>query len=214
LTSKADGETVRDFLEAANTEMAGGVYTGMTGEAVALPTKAANAAAETAQCRIARLFDAHHQRLYRLARRMVPTTEDARDLVQETFLRAARSPNSVPQGAQPEEAWLVRVLVNVCRDVWRKRATRARLSGESTLGVLPGSDPERALIARHTVWAGLNQLPPRRRAAIVMYELDGLQIAEIATLLGVSAVTVRWHLSRGRRELAKLVSRESGVGSQ
>ncbi len=205
LTSKGDGETVGDFLEAANIEMAAGVYTGMTGEAVALPTKAANAAAETAECRIARLFDAHHQRLYRLARRMVSTTEDARDLVQETFLRAARSPNSVPEGAQPEEAWLVRVLVNVCRDGWRKRATRARLGGESTLGVLPGSDPERALIARHTVWAGLNQLPPRRRAAIVMYELDGLQIAEIATLLGVSAVTVRWHLSRGRRELARIV---------
>ena len=194
--------------------MAAGVYTGMTGEAVALPTKAANATAETAECRIARLFDAHHQRLYRLARRMAATTEDARDLVQETFLRAARSPGSVPQGAQPEEAWLVRVLVNVCRDGWRKRATRARLGGESTLSPLPPSDPERAMMARHIIWAALNQLPPRRRAAIVMYELDGLQIAEIARLLGISAVTVRWHLSRGRHELARIVgSQESEVGS-
>ena len=194
-------------MEPANIAMPAGVYTGMTGEAVALQTKAANAAAETAEGRIARLFDAHHQRLYRLARRMVSTTDDARDLVQETFLRAARSPQSVPDGAQAEEAWLVRVLVNICRDGWRKRATRARLGGESTLGVLPGSDPERALIARHTVWAALNQLPPRRRAAIVMYELDGLQIAEIASMLGVSAVTVRWHLSRGRRELEQIVRR-------
>jgi RNA polymerase sigma-70 factor (ECF subfamily) len=140
---------------------------------------------------------------------MVGTTEDARDLVQETFLRAARSPNSVPEGAQPEEAWLVRVLVNVCRDGWRKRATRARLGGESMVGVLPASDPERAFIARHTVWAALNRLPPRRRAALVMYELDGLHIAEIAAMLGVSAVTVRWHLSRGRRELAKIVGSRS-----
>jgi RNA polymerase sigma-70 factor (ECF subfamily) len=61
------------------------------------------------------------------------------------------------------------------------------------------------LIARHTVWNALRRLPPRRRAAIVLYELDGLQISEIATLLGVSAVTVRWHLSRGRRELARIV---------
>ena len=196
---------VGDFLEAANTVMAASVCTDMTGEAVALPTKAANAAAETAECRIARLFDAHHQRLYRLARRMAATTEDARDLVQEAFLRAARSPGSVPDGAQAEEAWLVRVLVNVCRDGWRKRATRARLGGERALSPLPASDPERAMIARHTIWAALNQLPPRRRAAIVMYELDGLQIAEIARLLGISAVTVRWHLSRGRHELAKIV---------
>jgi RNA polymerase sigma-70 factor (ECF subfamily) len=223
LTSKHLGETDRDFLEPANTVMAAGVYTGMTGaldsaragEAVALPTKAASAAAETAECRVARLFDAHHQRLYRLARRMAATTEDARDLVQETFLRAARSPGSVPDGAQPEEAWLVRVLINVCRDGWRKRATRSRLDVQNTLRPLPTSDPEQQLIARHTIWGALNQLHPRRRAAVVMYELDGLQIAEIAALLGMSAVTVRWHLSRGRRELAKIVgSQLSGVGSR
>jgi RNA polymerase sigma-70 factor, ECF subfamily len=185
--------------------MAAAVYTGMTGEAVVLPTAATSAPAETAERRIARLFDAHHQRLYRLARRMAATTEDARDLVQETFLRVARSPESVPHGAQPEEAWLVRVLVNVCRDGWRKRATRSRLSAEAALRPLPSTDPERLLIARHTVWDALRQLPPRRRAAIVMYELDGLPISEIATLLGISAVTVRWHLSRGRRELALIV---------
>ena len=202
---KTGAETVGDFLENANIEMAAGVYTGMTGEAVALPTKAANAAAQTAESRIARLFDVHHQRLYRLARRMAATAEDARDLVQETFLRAARSPHSVPEGARCEEAWLVRVLVNVCRDGWRKRATRARLGAESTLCPLPASDPEQTLIARHTIWAALRQLAPRRRAAIVMYELDGLPIPDIARMLGVSAVKVRWHLSRGRRDLARII---------
>ena len=100
----------------------------------------------------------------------------------------------------------MRVLVNLCRDAWRKRATRIRLDAERTLRPLPASDPERALIARRTIWKALNRPPPRRRAAIALYELDGLHIAEIAALLGVSAVTVRWHLSRGRRELARIVS--------
>jgi hypothetical protein len=59
--------------------------------------------------RVAALFDAHHQRLYRLARRLTPSPDDALDLVQETFLRAARAPTSVPVGADREEAWLVRV---------------------------------------------------------------------------------------------------------
>ncbi len=77
--------------------------------------------------RLASLFDAHYARLYRLARRLAPTTDDALDLVQETFLRATRFPNSIPAGAAGEEAWLVRVLVNIRRDQWRKASTRDRL---------------------------------------------------------------------------------------
>jgi DNA-directed RNA polymerase specialized sigma24 family protein len=66
--------------------------------------------------RLAALFDARYDRLYCLARRLVPSANDARDLVQETFLRAARSLASVPTGSTGEEAWLVRVLINIRRD--------------------------------------------------------------------------------------------------
>src|SRR5688572_5528747 len=76
--------------------------------------------------RVAALFDAHHQRIYRLARRLTSTADDALDLVQETFLRAARAPTSVPFGADREEAWLVRVLINLRRDQWRKAAVQKR----------------------------------------------------------------------------------------
>src|SRR5262249_56085654 len=72
------------------------------------------------------LCDAHEDRLYRLARRLAPGADEARDLVQETFLRAASSLASVPEGATREEAWLVRVLVNIRRDQWRRAAVRMR----------------------------------------------------------------------------------------
>ena len=52
--------------------------------------------------------------------------DDALDLVQETYLKAARSPTSVPLGATSEEAWLVRVLINIRRDQWRQTAVRKR----------------------------------------------------------------------------------------
>ena len=107
--------------------------------------------------RLAALFGAHSDRLYRLARRLTSTAEDARDLVQETFLRAATSSKSVPLGASNEEAWLVRVLVNIRRDQWRKSAVRQRLA-ESIARAQPlshYSNCESELIARTTVWRAL-----------------------------------------------------------
>jgi len=156
--------------------------------------------------RLAAMFDAHHQRLFRLARRLTPGAEEARDLVQETFLRAARAHQSIPHGN--EEAWLVRVLVNVRRDEWRRASTKKRIDPEGAAHAhrAEGSDQETAFIAKTTVWRALERLPPRRRAVIVMYELEGQTIPAIAKLLGVNAVTIRWHLSRGRRELAAVIA--------
>ena len=153
--------------------------------------------------RLAALFDAHHDRLYRLARRLAPNADDALDLVQETFLKAARSPTSIPLGLAGEEAWLVRVLINIRRDQWRKTAVRKRYDSEMIRSASVDNDQETALMARAVVWHALDKLTPRRRAIVVMYELEGLAIPAIASLLGISAITVRWHLSMGRRDLAR-----------
>jgi RNA polymerase sigma-70 factor (ECF subfamily) len=177
----------------------------MTGQAIAMPA-AADGAGEDFSRRLGTLFDTHYHRLYRLARRLSGSSEDARDVVQETFLRAARSPGSLPHGSPNEEAWLVRVLINICRDRWRRLAVQRNgaLSGELD-GPVQASDPEPALIARSVVQQALGQLMPRRRAILVMYELEGMPIPAIAKLLGVSAVTIRWHLSVGRREMARIL---------
>jgi RNA polymerase sigma factor (sigma-70 family) len=153
--------------------------------------------------RLAGLFDAHHDRLYRLARRLAPSADDALDLVQETFLKAARSPESVPLGLTSEEAWLVRVLINIRRDQWRKTTVRNRHDRAIGRSTNTDNDHETALIARATVWRALDKLTPRRRAIVIMHELEGLTVPAIASLLGISAITVRWHLSMGRRDLAR-----------
>jgi RNA polymerase sigma-70 factor (ECF subfamily) len=160
--------------------------------------------------RLSALFDAHHDRLYRLARRLAPNADDARDLVQETFLKAARSPTSVPLGLTSEEAWLVRVLINVRRDEWRKTAVRKRHDKELSRSTGVDSGQEAALLARATVWRALDRLTPRRRAVVVMHELEGLAVPAIASLLGISAITVRWHLSVGRRDLARALRPQMG----
>lgn len=157
--------------------------------------------------RLAGLFDTHYQRLFRLALRLSADREEARDLVQEAFLRAARRPGAVPDGA--EEAWLVRTLVNLCRDRYRRLGVRARVH-ESLRKDGETEHPEEAAVIRAAVRAALGRLAPRRRAAIVLHELDGLPVREVARLLGIGEVTVRWHLMAARRELARLLSKEDG----
>ena len=156
------------------------------------------------------LFDAHHPRLYRLATRLIGDADEARDLVQEAFLRLARHRGVERSGMELGEAWLVRVLVNLCRD--RQRRERVRRSHREAVAARPevvrGSEVDRearAIEARVTVQAALQQLPARRRAVIVLHELEERDTAEIAKILGLAQVTVRWHLHAGRRQLREVL---------
>jgi RNA polymerase sigma-70 factor (ECF subfamily) len=165
---------------------------------------------ESRALRMESLFDAHQGRLYRLARRLTSSADDALDLVQETFLRAARAQKLPAAGdSSAEEAWLVRILVNIRRDQWRKSEVRKRRNRTAEDALAPGltrPSPEAALIAKATVWRALELLPPRRRAVVVMHEIDGTPVPTIASLLGIGAITVRWHLSRGLRELNRALA--------
>ncbi len=154
--------------------------------------------------RLGLLFDACHRRLYRLARRLVSDPEEARDLVQEAFLRAARRVRSVPADDAGAEAWLTRVVVNLCRDRHRRLAVRRRDARHLvTPEADPSSSPEDRAAARSAVEAALATLPPRRRAVVVLHELEERSVAEIARLLGLARVTVRWHLASGRKDLVR-----------
>jgi RNA polymerase sigma-70 factor, ECF subfamily len=161
--------------------------------------------------RLGRLFEAHHERLFRLALRLLGEREEARDLVQESFLRAARSAGSVPVGERDAEAWLVRVAVNLCRDRFRRRAVRGDVVIEVPDLADPASGPEARAVARRTVSTALAKLPPRRRAVVVLHELEELPVADIAQLLGIGRVTVRWHFAAGRRALAQLLVPTAGA---
>lgn len=154
---------------------------------------------------LARWFDTHHDRLYRLARRLCGDPEEARDIVQETFLRLARSRSRRPASDAHAEAWLVRTLVNLCRDHHRKRKVRRQVPAPDPASSPGVGTPESAAVARSSVEAALARLPARRRAVVVLHELEELDAAEIARRLGLARVTVRWHLHAGRRDLKRIL---------
>jgi RNA polymerase sigma-70 factor (ECF subfamily) len=111
----------------------------------------------------------------------------------------------------------VRVLINIRRDQARKTSVRDRHDRSQAKGcnlAIGSPNPEATLIARTAVWKALDILPPRRRAIVVMHELEGLAIPAIASLLGISAITVRWHLSKGRHDLTRALKAYMGDANE
>jgi RNA polymerase sigma-70 factor (ECF subfamily) len=167
--------------------------------------------------RLGRLFDGQHQRIYNLARRMTRDPEAARDLLQETFLRAARRWHALPADDSGAEAWLVRTAVNLCRDLGRRRFVRDRDYHKIDRPTAWAPNPERRAVARAAVEVALAQLPPKRRAVVILTELEGHDSNGVAHLLGMPAATVRWHLSKARKHLRSTLetkSRESNDQQQ
>jgi len=157
--------------------------------------------------RLSHLYDTHEDKLYRLARRLTASAADAEDLLQDTFLKAASAIGSIPVGYPNEQAWLTRVLVNTRRDQWRRKGVRQRLAPVlRTESTTPQSSVESALITREAVWSALDTLSPRRRAIVILAELDGQPPDAIARTLGLAVMTVRWHLSMARRELRRALA--------
>lgn len=163
--------------------------------------------------RIELLFERHHQRLFGLALRMTGDREEARDLVQECFLRIVRSADRLPAGEPAGEAWSVRTLVNLCRD--RRRRVRVREEAAKridSLEAIPSQEGE--VVARRTLERAMAGLRPRRRAILILCELEERPVSEVADLLGLARATVRWHLAAARKSLSKQLQALEQGGSR
>jgi RNA polymerase sigma-70 factor, ECF subfamily len=154
--------------------------------------------------------------IYALAYRTLGREDDARDVVQETFLRAFRGLSGF-KGQAKFSSWLYRITLNLCRD-WMRRQRRApvvatpdgvdlvELAGES--GDVESAD---AAVVRkdlsRAVARAMTALPEEQRAAIVLKEYHGLTFQEIADLLGCPLSTVKTRLYQGLTVLRKELER-------
>ncbi|MDX1384078.1 MAG: sigma-70 family RNA polymerase sigma factor [Thermoanaerobaculia bacterium] len=154
------------------------------------------------------LFERHHEVLWRFAVRLTGDPEAAGDAVQETFVRALRS--RLPAAPTAARAWLMRTLVNLTRDRHRRRRVRRNHADRLRREPRPvaGGDLEAGAHARREVDRAVRALTPRRRAVLVLAELEGQSPAEIAALLDIREATVRWHLAAARRSLRRALGAE------
>ncbi len=164
----------------------------------------ATAGEEAAFAELVRLYE---RRAWRVARNMVPGDEDARDLVQEAFLRVFRNLERFDY-QHAFSTWLYRIVSNLAIDhLRRRRKTWSTSSVDEDDAPLEMEDesapaPSAALESSETqdeVRACLETLAPHFQSVLVLRELEGLPCTEIAEIVGATHVTVRWRLHRGRK---------------
>jgi RNA polymerase sigma-70 factor (ECF subfamily) len=164
------------------------------------------------------LFRRHRDRLWAVALRTMGNPEDAADGLQDGMIAAYRRAGSF-RGDAAVTTWLHRVVVNACLD--RLRAAKVRraeplpddLDDHGDRRALPQdrstSDPADLAVAderRRVVLAALDRLPHEQRAALVLVDMEGYPVADVAVMLDCAVGTVKSRCSRGRARLAELLA--------
>lgn len=164
------------------------------------------------------LFARHRDRLWAVALRTMGNPEDAADGLQDAMVSAYRRAASF-RGEAAVTTWLHRVVVNACLD--RIRASRVRRAealpddldeyagrGSRVSATDATQDPADLTIRddrRRVVLEALATLPPEQRAALVLVDMEGYPVAEVAEMLDCAVGTVKSRCSRGRARLAVLL---------
>ncbi|MCO4773317.1 MAG: sigma-70 family RNA polymerase sigma factor [Deltaproteobacteria bacterium] len=163
-------------------------------------------------------FSAHRQALWALGYRMLGTASDAEDAVQDAFVRAMERPPADLE--RPWKPWLVRVLMNACRDRLRKRKhvgypgpwLPAPVSTESVEplrvdSLFGSSRPDARIELLESVsmafLLAVEALTPQQRAVLVLRDVCDCSGAETAELLGLSVGNVKVTLHRARKALER-----------
>lgn len=164
------------------------------------------------------LVAARSGEIYGLLFRLTENTEEARDLTQETFLRAFQNIGRF-RGEADLRTWIYRIAINQARNRWRWWRRRSRDLTVSLDATQPNSDqpliatlversadPEQNTLARErevALRAALRSLGNAYRETVILRDIEGFTYEEIAATLGINVGTVKSRLARGRQELRR-----------
>lgn len=149
------------------------------------------------------LYDRHTPRLLRFAYRLLGGGDlhSAEDVVQETWIRAARGLRSF-QWRSRFDVWLQGIALNVAREVLRQSRDHLSLQPERDAPTHPPTDSA----GRVDLDRALGRLSERCRTVLVLHDLEGYTHPEIAGLLGIAVGTAKSHLHDARSKLERYLT--------
>jgi RNA polymerase sigma-70 factor (ECF subfamily) len=156
--------------------------------------------------------------IYGLLFRLTENSEEARDLTQETFLRAFQSIGRF-RGEADLRTWIYRIAINQARNRWRWWRRRRRdstvsldaVQGQSNQALIAtlaesSKNPEQQTLAHERELAlrsALQKVGRAYRETLILRDIEGFTYEEIAATLGINVGTVKSRLARGRQELKR-----------
>jgi RNA polymerase sigma-70 factor (ECF subfamily) len=152
----------------------------------------------------------HEDRVFSVCLRILGDRERALDATQDTFLTVFRKASQF-EGRSAVGTWIYRIAVNACYDQLRKTQRRPT---ESLPEHVDPTDPsaEEAIESaalRPEIESALSELPADFRNAVILSDLEGLPLPEVAEVLGVPIGTVKSRVFRGRRLLAQRLGNQT-----
>lgn len=156
------------------------------------------------------LYDAHVDRVYRLAYRVAGDDELARDFTQETFIRAFDRLGTF-RGDARFSTWLHAIATTVALNGLRKvKRFRTRETALDAADGVPSAGRTAEPDLKTRLHAAIDALPDKYRMVVVMHDVEGYTHEEIAATLGVQVGTSKAQLSRARAKLRETLADFAG----
>ena len=129
--------------------------------------------------------------------------QKAEDVCQDVFVRLITTSPTLQEGR--EKAWLLKVALNRCRDLWRGAWLKRVVLGSPAFELVPAPDEIDSLADRQEIMQAINQLPAAFKEVILLHYYQGYGISEIAEMMELPEGTISSRLSRGRKKLESIL---------
>ena len=133
----------------------------------------------------------------------------AEDVCQDVFVRLMTNAPDLQEGR--EKAWLLKVALNRCLDLWRGAWLKRVVLGSPVFEMIPAPDESERRDDEEAMMKAIYQLPSSFREAILLYYYQGYGISEIAEMLDLPEGTISSRLSRARKKLESILKEEGGL---
>lgn len=153
----------------------------------------------------AELYEKYATDVLRMCYFYLADRQKAEDVCQDVFVRLITTTPELQEGR--EKAWLLKVAMNRCRDLWRGAWLKRVVLGSPAFELVPAPDEYGQLADQQEMMAAINQLPAMFKEVILLHYYQGYGISEIAEMMELPEGTISSRLSRGRKKLETILTK-------